>query len=328
MRLVAQSLKFQRSDKSILGLLDYEADHHRRDWEASHSILVAWQVSFNDIQRTHPKAASLLSLMSFFDRQGIPEELLRHTPMGKSPTGHLFAVGRTLFRRWKENLDTPYLEHFETNVRVLRDYSLICLGIDQKSFVLHWLVRLATRNWLEVNGQIERWSHQSLQILSDKLYDRQPITLSYLKTEPSHAIYRHIRSAISYRPSSKGPLRQWAILCRVACEIAYRYGDFTNMTHWATQSMEILEAISSPDDLELLNSVLFAANVLRIFGRSKDREALLIRDFKAFEWALGPNHPHFVTIQYKLAKAMRYFFLYMVTRVIFWILHADRELQS
>ena len=42
-----------------------------RDWEAKNSIIITWQISFDHIRQIRPSAADLLSLMSFFDRQGI-----------------------------------------------------------------------------------------------------------------------------------------------------------------------------------------------------------------------------------------------------------------
>jgi hypothetical protein len=68
--------KFKRSDREKTTLLDYEGGHLRRDWEAENAILTTWQISFNHIRERRPSAADLLSLMSFFDRQGIPEALL------------------------------------------------------------------------------------------------------------------------------------------------------------------------------------------------------------------------------------------------------------
>jgi hypothetical protein len=49
----------------------------RRDREAKNSIITTWQISFDYIREIRPSAANLLSLMSFFDRQAIPEALLR-----------------------------------------------------------------------------------------------------------------------------------------------------------------------------------------------------------------------------------------------------------
>ncbi|KAJ5809181.1 uncharacterized protein N7503_001399 [Penicillium pulvis] len=67
---------FGRNDGERLKLLAHEAGRHYRDWEAKNSILVTWQLSFDQIRAENPSAADLLSLMSFFDRQAIPESLL------------------------------------------------------------------------------------------------------------------------------------------------------------------------------------------------------------------------------------------------------------
>jgi hypothetical protein len=48
----------------------------RRDGTASNSIMATWQISFEHIRKERSSAARLPSLMSLFDRQGIPEYLL------------------------------------------------------------------------------------------------------------------------------------------------------------------------------------------------------------------------------------------------------------
>jgi hypothetical protein len=68
---------FQKSNHKRLSLLNYEGGQLRRDQEAKNSIIVTWQISFDHICETRPSVTDLLSLMSFFDRQGIPETLLR-----------------------------------------------------------------------------------------------------------------------------------------------------------------------------------------------------------------------------------------------------------
>jgi hypothetical protein len=68
---------FRKSDREAISLLKKEAGHFGQDWEASNSIFKTWQISFDYLRREKASAAELLSLMSFFDRQGIPEELIR-----------------------------------------------------------------------------------------------------------------------------------------------------------------------------------------------------------------------------------------------------------
>jgi hypothetical protein len=48
----------------------------RRDESASNSVVITWQMSFEQIRKKRPSAADLLSLMSFFNPQGIPETVL------------------------------------------------------------------------------------------------------------------------------------------------------------------------------------------------------------------------------------------------------------
>ena len=68
---------FHRNDQSKASLLEYDAGDLRRDLRVSNSVIITWQISFDYIRQTRPSAANLLSLMSFFDRQGIPALLLR-----------------------------------------------------------------------------------------------------------------------------------------------------------------------------------------------------------------------------------------------------------
>ncbi|KAJ4365367.1 hypothetical protein N0V95_000514 [Ascochyta clinopodiicola] len=68
---------FKKSEHKRSSLLKYDKGQLRRDPEAKNSIITTWQISFEHIQRMRPSAANLLSLMSFFDRQGIPPSVLR-----------------------------------------------------------------------------------------------------------------------------------------------------------------------------------------------------------------------------------------------------------
>jgi hypothetical protein len=50
----------------------------RRDEQALNSVLAMWHISFEHIRRKRPSAVCLLSFMSFFNRQGIPEFMIRN----------------------------------------------------------------------------------------------------------------------------------------------------------------------------------------------------------------------------------------------------------
>jgi len=68
--------EFCRNDKKE-SLLHWDAGDFRRDESASNSIVTTWQMSFEHIHEEKRSAADLLSLMSFFNLQGIQESILR-----------------------------------------------------------------------------------------------------------------------------------------------------------------------------------------------------------------------------------------------------------
>lgn len=68
--------RLEESRKSRTSLLQRNNKDPNRDKDASNSILLTWQISFNHIDTTRKSAAKLLSLMSFCDRVAMPEMLL------------------------------------------------------------------------------------------------------------------------------------------------------------------------------------------------------------------------------------------------------------
>ncbi|KAI8715206.1 hypothetical protein NCS52_01027800 [Fusarium sp. LHS14.1] len=67
---------FQESDKKKGSLLNRGAGDLRRNETVSNSVVTTWQVTFEQIRRERPSAAKLLSFISFFNPQGIPEFVL------------------------------------------------------------------------------------------------------------------------------------------------------------------------------------------------------------------------------------------------------------
>ena len=78
-KLIPEYLQiFRQSDSNRVHLLKHEfADHGRQD-RRRESLAMTFMVSFDYIRTEHPKVAELLSIMSFYDRQGIRQSLLLH----------------------------------------------------------------------------------------------------------------------------------------------------------------------------------------------------------------------------------------------------------
>ncbi len=84
--------------------------------------------------------------MSFFDRQGIPENLIRH----KSKANYT-SSSQLLSDSSDGELSEPDLgPDFEDDITTLRDYSFIFISEKKKLFTIHRLVQLTTRAWLNL----------------------------------------------------------------------------------------------------------------------------------------------------------------------------------
>lgn len=164
--------KLNAGDRSQLSLLSHDDGDPRRDREAENSILLTWEISFNQIQQDRPSAADLLSLMSFFDRHAIPEYLLRNRSL---VTTESTALKSEDYKSHNE-YDRFYLdgsssdtesEIFDDDLQILRHYSLVTVTADPSMFEMHRLVQLATRRWLEFNERFERWAECFTRNLDD-----------------------------------------------------------------------------------------------------------------------------------------------------------------
>ncbi|KAI9873523.1 MAG: hypothetical protein M1823_007899, partial [Watsoniomyces obsoletus] len=118
--------EYRQSDSRKTSLLNREAGQLRRDEAASNSVLITWQISFDHIRSTRQSAADLLSLMSFFNPQGIPEPTLRRYSKDAAQ------VDTT---EDEEEADSAFDEDLDT----LQAYSLVSMTADNDTCEMHAL---------------------------------------------------------------------------------------------------------------------------------------------------------------------------------------------
>ncbi|KAL5043004.1 hypothetical protein BDW71DRAFT_130854 [Aspergillus fruticulosus] len=134
---------FQESESKQTHLLKQEdAKDLRRDPSIRHSVITTWQLSFEQIRHSHQVATELLALMSMFDRQGIPEYLVR------------------------EDYETL---QFEDALAPLISYSLIRSHTEERSFEMHRLVQLSVRVWLDIHKELDQWQEKSRGVMAQIL---------------------------------------------------------------------------------------------------------------------------------------------------------------
>ncbi|MDI1492406.1 MAG: hypothetical protein OHK93_003620 [Ramalina farinacea] len=289
--------EFQKSDRKKSSLLNHEGGKLRRDGEAKNSIIITWQISFEHIHQTSRPAAELLSLMSFFDPQGIPEILVRGRAgdaehkirEGKSDNG----VQSDTDSESELNDD----DEFEMDVRTLRDSSFISITSDPKVFEMHRLVQLATRKWLEANEQLEKWKEQYIKILYEELPNGQYENWTYCR-----ALFPHAKSAVTQRPKGDRSLREWASLLHNAAWYALRMGSITEAVDLSEIAMKVREKILGQEHKETLSSINMVGSVYNLGGRWDKAEELEVRVMETTKRVLGEEHPDTLTSMANLAS--------------------------
>ncbi|KAJ6103649.1 hypothetical protein N7486_003871 [Penicillium sp. IBT 16267x] len=279
--------KFRKNDREATKLLYYEA--------------VIWQISFDYIRQTRPSAADLLSLMSFFDRQGVSEDLLR---VQRQIHNEDSSSEEITFDRRDEDTDSTSEsntdDEFNDNVTTLRDFSFIFVSENITVFTMHRLVQLTVRVWLKTNGQIERWKEEFIT----SLYQRFP-TGEYENWARCRSLFPHIKSAVSQRPESQDSLRKWATLLYKGAWYARESGNLEESREMASKSRREHVLMFSLEGEQTLNSTAMVASVYRLEGRWEEAEQLEVQVMETSKIKLGEDHPNTLTSMANLASTYR-----------------------
>jgi hypothetical protein len=298
---------FRESDRKRTNLLDYNGKQLRRDREAKNSIIVTWQISFNYIRKIRPSAADLLSLMSFFDWQGIPDILLQNR--SEQITSRQDEKQGTNGDDNCVDNDTGYSDDedgsasqssmsdgFEEDVLVLRNYSFISVNANGTTFEMHGLVQLATRKWLEAHGQIERWKHQFIKNL-----DAELPTGEYENWERCQALFPHAQSAASHKPKGSDSLTGWASVLYKAAWYAIRIGKGVEAENMSVQVMKVRKKILGVEHSDTLEGMGIVGLAYNLNGRWDDAEKLEVQVMETRKTKLGVDHPSTLTSMNNLA---------------------------
>ncbi|KAJ5242016.1 uncharacterized protein N7469_000343 [Penicillium citrinum] len=294
---VSQYLRdFLKNDREATKLLKKEADYSYRDWEAKNSILVTWQMSFDYIRQTRPSATELLSLMSFFDRQGIPENLILHQSKANEISNSESPSDFSDEEISESDLDSD----FEDDIATLRNYSFISVSENGTSFTMHRLVQLTTRAWLKSDGQIKKWKNKFISILCDEFP-----TGEYENWERCRPLFPHVKSAMSQRPESSQCLQKWATLLYRGAWYASQSGNIADTREMASKSRDQRRILLGDEHEEVIDSTSMLARAYWLDGRWEEAEQLFVQVMETRKTKLGEDHPDTLTSMHSLASTYR-----------------------
>ena len=291
--------KLQKSDRSKQSILDYHAGDLRRDREARNSIMLTWQISFDHIYSIRRTAGELLSLMSFCDGQAIPELLVRTrkeaTDEGER-TERKKAVDLSL---GDEDSDTDHSDTFDdgasesssndgfdNDLAILQGYSFVSISTNASVFEMHGLVQLATRKWLESQGQLERWETQYI----DNLYAQFPPG-KYENWKTCQILFPHARSATELKPKSEEAKLKWATVMYNAAWYALTKVSAHDAEKLAMRSVKVRAKELGDDDAQTLSSKVMVALAMKAVGQWTKVEELEVQVLEINKKVLGVEHP-------------------------------------
>ena len=311
---VQQYIKaFQKNEKQKASLLNYEAGHLRRDSEAKNSIIITWQISFDDIRGKWPLSADLLSLMSYFDRQGIPKEVLTIQSQGEE-MWDLMRQGDNGDRDNRKdedggieddgvsevNVDDSDVDVFDEAMDRLRNYSFVSIREDRRTFEMHGLVQLATRKWLEMHGDDERWRARFFGKLNALIPNGD-----YENWGLCEILFPHAKSAEKQRPVRNRSVQEWAQILRKAAWYALDRGNYGEAERMCEKSAGALRKVLGGDNVETLYSLALLASTYWSQGRWTEAEEMDVQVMEISKRVLGEEHPSTLNSIANLATTYR-----------------------
>ena len=240
------------SDSNLAAYLTTELLDPRRPRGTPSSIFLTWKLSFDQISNEEPRAAEMLSLMAFLDRQGIPEMILRR----------------------EDDLNVE-----DTNaIGTLQAYSLITAESDDETYSMHRLVQLSTQTWLSLQEKTDMWEGKALELLSREFPNGE-----HENRTRCNALLPHAIAVLKYTPASdSAPASDSLLLHRatILYNLAWfdwrqgRYKDAITRSH---ESCSIRQSILGLDDLDTLRSSSLLASTYWNQGRWKEAEDLEVQ---------------------------------------------------
>ncbi|KAK4182110.1 hypothetical protein QBC35DRAFT_536685 [Podospora australis] len=217
--------------------------------------------------------AKLLSLMSFFDRQGIPERVLKDATRARS-------LNVAVDWKFGDGGGKP-------NDR------------NEDEFEMHGLVQLSTRIWLKAYKQQETFKQQYIKQRAESFPPGE-----YQNWGKCQGLFAHVQVALDYRPD-ENTAERWATLLHNGGWYAWSQGRYDIAEQMADKAREVREKKLGKGDLVTLASIELFGLILKDRGRWEEAKKLFMQVMETRKTKLGAEHPDTLTSRANLASIYR-----------------------
>ncbi|KAG7402993.1 Kinesin light chain [Fusarium oxysporum f. sp. rapae] len=271
---------FREGDKGKSNLLNRDAGDLRRDETVSNSVIITWQVTFEQIRRERSSAAKLLSFMSFFNPQGIPGFVLHNYDHDLTDEIN----GEAERTNFEDDLDT------------LHGYSLVSVTATEDTYEMHSLVQFCTRVWISTTGNEGRWRQLFLDSMSKHFPDG-----NFENWLVCQMLLPHVEPMLGKEPPSEG-LLAWAYLLTNSAWYMLTIGNDRIAEDLSKKAVDTRTKVLGEEHSDTLISMGNLASTYWCQGRWKEAEELQVGVLETMKKTLGEDHPYTLTSMGNLAS--------------------------
>ncbi|KAF9767060.1 hypothetical protein IL306_000424 [Fusarium sp. DS 682] len=171
-----------KSDVALVDRLSEPFETVGRDSETPHAVTATWIISFEQIEKQDRFTGEVLCLISLFDRQAIPRELV--------------------ISYWQKEtvLETGGSGQEAKIIKALGTLKAFCFVSEAKdeSLDMHRLVQLVARKWLVIKGKMAEFAQHALEAVSDTYpygrFETREVCLKYLPH--AYAVSKHEKNSL------------------------------------------------------------------------------------------------------------------------------------
>ena len=262
---------FRRSNEDQAALLNKDKGDLRRDRGVPNAVVTSWELSFNQIREKSPDAADLLSVMSYFSRQAIPQILIQG--------------------------DVDEITFYD-DINPLLSFSLIRAEIGGDAFEMHRLVQTAMRHWLQSKESDQLWKERAIERVAQQFPWRdQEQHWPLCEVLLSHADEVILHTAIS----RESQLHRADVLVKTAWYLVTRKGHAGLAEQRSTQALQIQQRYFENDSDKILATLGILAQALQGNFKREDAKSLEedILNQRLEKW--GPENVNTLTAMHNLA---------------------------
>ena len=268
--------EFRKSQDNQTTLLNSNHADLRRDGEVPNAVITSWQLSFDHIRTAYPKAADLLSLMSIFDRQAIPQFLVQG---GYDDLAFCEIMGPLL------------------------NFSLVRTEATGQIFELHRLVRIATRHWLERDSSSQHWVDCAI----DKMGEIFPRIRDQADNWGAcERLLSHVEEVLGNEPGSEQSRLTYAdLLTRSSHYLIESKGDYLLAEERSKRALEIQRNSLAAGDGALLSTLGVISYAYYLQDRLQEAEELEVEIMEQRMKKNGETHESTLIAMNNLAQTYK-----------------------